>query len=40
VTELVRGLKMIPGRARGDKIALISDDLRRVVSRLMRRERD
>jgi RNA polymerase sigma-70 factor, ECF subfamily len=46
VAELVQGLTMILGRARagderarGELIALIYDELRRVASRLMRRER-
>jgi RNA polymerase sigma-70 factor, ECF subfamily len=46
VAELVHGLTMILGRARagderarGELIALIYDELRRVASRLMRRER-
>ena len=46
MAELVQGLTMILGRARagderarGELIALIYDELRRVASRLMRRER-
>ena len=46
MAETPRGLTVVPGRARNgaeraleELIALIADDLRRIASRLMRRER-